>query len=202
MLAVLVWAGAFHVGFVQDLDALLHRAALAVRDSAGVLDALTIALVSLIEPLVYALICLVIVLAGGRGARAVAAAATLVGANVTTQVLKPLLAEPRFHDSLLRQVFPESWPSGHATAAFAALFAALLVAPPERRRTVLVAGGCVAAGVAVSVVARRWHYPSDSLGGLLVAGAWASAAAAWLSSRRPAPAATGAPRRRWLRATG
>jgi membrane-associated phospholipid phosphatase len=204
--AVLVWAGAFHVGVVHDADALVLRAAVAAREAIPGLDLLTSTLLGLIDPFVYPLVCVAIVVAGARlgsADRAFAAAVMLAGANVTTQILKRLLAEPRYHESLVPlQIHPVSWPSGHATAAATAVLAALLVAPPHRRVLVALIGGPLALGVAFAVFARHWHYPSDALGALLVAGAWASAAAAWVSSRRPARAATAAPRRRWLRATG
>jgi membrane-associated phospholipid phosphatase len=204
LLALLTWIGAFHVGVVQDADAALLRALVAVDDADTPLEPFTDGLLELMRPLLYACACLLVLgvgwrLAGAR--RTIVAAAVLAGANVTTQVLKPLLAEPRFHESLARQIGAESWPRGNTTAAFALAAAAVLVAPPASRVVVGIVTGMLALAVGFAVVANHWHYPSDVLGGIAVTGAWASAAG-YVSSRRPAPAATAARRRRWLRATG
>ncbi len=204
LFGLLVWLGAFRVDALHDVDAALLRNAVAADDADPPTELLTDGLLVLIEPPLYALICLLIVGYGflrGAGRRAAAAAGvTLVAANVTTQILKSLLAEPRFHESLGHQVAAASWPSGHVTGGAAAVVAAVLVAPPERRPLVAKIAALVALALSFAVAANSWHYPSDALGGLAVAGAWGSAMAAWLSSRRPA--ATTARRRRWLRATG
>ncbi len=201
LLALIVWAGAFHVDAVQDADAALLRVLIEVDAADMPFEPFTDGLLELMHPLLYALACLLVLGVGWRlaGARqTLAAAVVLAGANITTQVLKPLLAEPRFHESLRHQIGLEAWPSGHTTAAFALAAAALLVAPPQRRLAVGIASGVLALLVGFAVVADQWHYASDVLGGIAVTGAWASA----VSSRRPAPAATAARRRRWQRATG
>lgn len=203
VLAVAVWAGAFHVEVLHDADARLLERLSRLQDT-RVERAVEI-VHRLIEPAAYALVCLAIIITGWAFAgarRAAAAAAAIAGANVTTQLLKRALAEPRHHDVLEQQIVPVSWPSGHATAATVALLAALLLAPPALRVGVLLLGAPMAAIAAAGVVILEWHYPSDVVGGIAVAGAWTAAAAALVSSRRLAPAATAARRRRWPRATG
>ena len=203
LLASITWFAAFRVERLQDLDA-------RVLEVLNRLDGTTAEdVVELFNPAVtmpvYALICLLVLGLGARAAGTRAAIATgvaVVGANVTTQLLKRGLDEPRQNDLLEHQVAAASWPSGHATAVTIVLLAALMLAPGHRRPLVLAVAGTWAAIVCVGVVINRWHYPSDVLGGVLVAGAWASAAAAWVRSSRPARAATAAPRRRWQRATG
>ena len=205
LLAVAVYLGAFYVPVFEELDAELFDRLVAVDLADPPSEPVTDGLTALIEPYAYGFVCALVVAAGWRWAgpvRTLAAAVAIVGANVTTQLLKPGLAATREHDELGRQVDFASWPSGHVTAAAVVVLAAVLVAGPTARRAIAIGGGILTTGVAFSVVANGWHYPSDALGGLLVAGAWASAAAAWVSSRRPAPAATAAPRRRWQRATG
>ena len=68
----------------------------------------------------------------GRTAEALAAGMVLLGANVTTQVLKPLLANPRgtYGDYV---VGVEAFPSGHATAAMSLALVAVVVVPRRLR---------------------------------------------------------------------
>ncbi|HEU4978969.1 MAG TPA: hypothetical protein VFT42_08765, partial [Solirubrobacteraceae bacterium] len=81
------------------------------------------AVAHLADPLPYALLALALAaIALARGRRRVAAAIllVLVGAAVTSEALKPLLAHPRFEEWLgAGQIRAASWPSGHATAAMA-----------------------------------------------------------------------------------
>jgi membrane-associated phospholipid phosphatase len=126
-----------------------------------------------------------------RPALSVAALVAALGANATTQLLKPALAHPRITGGLgLDQIAPASWPSGHATASMSLALAAVLVAAPRWRPALAAAGAAFATAVGFAIVALTWHYPSDVLGGWLVAAAWAFAAAAVVRAveRRPAPA--------------
>jgi len=85
----------------------------------------------------------------------------------------PCFADARYH----------SFPSGHATVAFA-VAAALCQAVPARRRVWL----AVAGGVAVSRVVLNAHFLSDVLGGALL-GWWAGQLGVHLAIRvAPAPA--------------
>ena len=78
---------------------------------------------------------------------------------------------------------------------------AVLVAPPAWRATVALVGGAFAIGVGYGVVVLGWHFPSDVIGGFLVAGAWTSVAVAMLRrfERPPAEQPQG---RGWLPAVG
>jgi undecaprenyl-diphosphatase len=59
-----------------------------------------------------------------------------------------------------------SWPSG-TTAAVAAVVAVVVLVTRRRARAVaVVAGTAVVAVVAIALVAYRWHYMSDALGGI------------------------------------
>lgn len=111
---------------------------------------------------------------------ALAVVVVLTGANVTTQVLKPLLAVQRFTAGLPYQVSAASWPSGHSTAAMSLALCAVLVAAPRWRPLLAAIGAAVAIAVSYSLLTLNWHYPSDVLGGYLVAGAWTLAAIAAL----------------------
>jgi membrane-associated phospholipid phosphatase len=125
--------------------------------------------------------------AAGRRREAVAAAAIVFGAGVTTQVLKQVLAHAR-HATEMRGYelpWPDSFPSGHTTAAASLAVAALLVVPPRLRPMAAVIGGAFTAAMAFSVVLMQWHYPSDTIGACLVVAAWTCAALATLRAMKP-----------------
>src|SRR3954451_21934530 len=104
-------------------------------------------------------------------------AALLVVTGASTQAIKHLLAQPRFESWLgVHQVGAASWPSGHSTAAMTLALCAVLVAPVALRPAVAVLGGAFAAGVGYAVLVLAWHFPSDVLGGFLMAGTWAALA--------------------------
>ena len=102
----------------------------------------------------------------------------LLCANETTELLKPLLAAPR---DLYLSGFDASWPSGHATAAMSLALTAVIAAPPRRRPAVATAMAAFAIAVSYSFLELEWHYPSDVLGGFLVAGTWTLLGVAGLS---------------------
>ena len=94
--------------------------------------------------------------------------------SVSSQVLKALLAYPR-HDSAAGTTFiaPEAFPSGHATASMTLAIALVIVLPPILRPAAALVGAAVALGVSFSIVALGWHFPSDVVGGYLLATGWA-----------------------------
>jgi membrane-associated phospholipid phosphatase len=108
----------------------------------------------------------------GRLTEAAAALAVVAGANLTSQLVKNMLS----HDRL--QAFvenpPDLWtfPSGHVTAAASLVLAIAWVAPVRRRRQVLARGSLFVLAVGLSVLVLGWHFPSDVLGGILVALGW------------------------------
>jgi membrane-associated phospholipid phosphatase len=155
----------------------------------------------LANPLPYALAGLglaAVAFARRRPERAVAVVALLVITGLTTQVLKHLCAQPRAL-AWLGSHAPDdlAWPSGHATAAMTLALCAVLVAPPRLRSLAVLGGGAFALAVGYAVLVLHWHYPSDVLGGYLVAGAWTCLARAALALREepdaePAPSLRGA----------
>lgn len=122
----------------------------------------------------------------GRRREVVAAIVVVVGANLTTQILKTTLEHARNKaiEHGVELPWPNSFPSGHTTAAASVAVALLLVVPAAYRFVAAILGLAITASVGFSVVVLGWHYPSDVLGGLLVVGAWSFAALAWLRSRR------------------
>jgi membrane-associated phospholipid phosphatase len=134
-------------------------------------------------PLLAMLACAcAIALWRGRPLDAVAAVVVVTGANLTTQLLKVALAHPRFQSVLGHdQLGPVAFPSGHATAAASIAIAFLFVVPHEWRPAVAAVGACFVAAVGCSVMVLAWHFPSDVLGGILVASGWGFAV---LAARR------------------
>lgn len=129
-----------------------------------------------------------IALARRRPRAALAALAVVAGANLTTQVFKALLAHPRFEAILgAEQIGANSFPSGHTTAVASIAIAFAFVAPREWRPAVALVGAGLVAAVGCSLVALDWHYPSDVLGGILVAAGWGFAVLAGLRGTEAKP---------------
>jgi membrane-associated phospholipid phosphatase len=131
-------------------------------------------------------------LARRRPLDALAALVVVVGANVTTQLLKALFAHPRAQVLLggsgSHQV---AFPSGHTTAAFSIGIAFAFVMPRSLAPLMLAIGLAFGAAVGGSVVVIAWHYPSDALGALFVAATWGFAALAGVRAAEPHPAVEG-----------
>ncbi|HEY4093929.1 MAG TPA: phosphatase PAP2 family protein [Baekduia sp.] len=127
----------------------------------------------LADPAPYALAGLIlalVALARGRWRIALLIPIAFVLTGTTTEALKHLLAGPRLDEWLgASQISAASWPSGHSTAAMTMALCAVLAAPPRLRPTVAVLGGGFALAVAYAILALGWHFPSDVLGGYLVA---------------------------------
>jgi membrane-associated phospholipid phosphatase len=113
---------------------------------------------------------------------AAAAGAVLLGANVTTQILKPVLANPRgvFGEY---GIAAEAFPSGHATAAMSLALVAVVIAPRILRPLVAFLGAGFALAVGFAIVSLDWHFPSDVAGGYLVAATWCFAGLAVVRTR-------------------
>lgn len=199
ILLLVTWYVAHYVGVVKRADvsilsgfAELHRPRL---------DHLTQFVAQLCNPhpyVVLAAVPVLVALARGRPRVAITVGAIMLAANETTQLLKPLLAGPR--DTVMWDPIPNaSWPSGHATAAMSLALCAVIAVPARRRPVVAAVMSGFAIAVCYSFLELGWHYPSDVLGGFLVAATWTLLGAAGLSlyeARRPsaAPAMPGSDR--------
>lgn len=121
-----------------------------------------------------------------RPGDALAAVLVVAGANLTTQLLKVLLAHPRVKAAIGGDPFePNTFPSGHTTAVASIALAYAFAVPPRWRGLTLTLGAAVVLAVGCSVVAIGWHYPSDVLGGILVAAGWGFAVLALRRAVRP-----------------
>jgi membrane-associated phospholipid phosphatase len=116
-----------------------------------------------------------------RVALSLVAAAVIVGAVLTTEVLKHWVLERP--DLVPSRLYRNSFPSGHATVAFSVGVAATLVVPPSLRRPAAALAVLYAGGIGVAVIAAGWHRPSDVVGAYLVTVAWAAAVVAFAASR-------------------
>jgi membrane-associated phospholipid phosphatase len=165
---------AYGVGAAQHADATLL--ARFIAHGGGSAATVAEAIAHLGDPfplLVMLVIACGVALWRHRPGDAVAAAAVVAGANVTTQVLKVVLAHPRFQPVLGHdQLGPVAFPSGHATAAASIAIAFAFVVPSRLRPLTAVLGACFVTAVGCSVLLLAWHYPSDVLGGILVAAGW------------------------------
>jgi membrane-associated phospholipid phosphatase len=126
-----------------------------------------------------------IAVARSRPRLGVAAAATVLGSNVTTQALKHWLVRPDLLD--LGPANLNSFPSGHVTVVASLAAGALLVMPRRAQPTVAAVGIAATAVTALATVALGWHRPSDVIGAIGVVGAWAAIAGAWAAGRSSTP---------------
>jgi membrane-associated phospholipid phosphatase len=190
---VLLVLFAYGIDAAQRADATLLANFIAHRGSGVGLLAELIAPLADPLPLLLMLACACgIALRRGRPLDAAAAVTVVAGANLTTQILKVALAHPRFqmvlgHDQPAAVAFP----SGHATAAASIAIAFAFVVPHDLRAVAAVVGAGFVVAIGCSVMVRAWHFPSDVLGGVLVACGWGFAV---LAVHRTA--AGGRPRRR------
>jgi membrane-associated phospholipid phosphatase len=163
---------------VRDATALYHF----TRLDRPAVEVLAKALLGLLEPaffVMWAIALMAIAVRRGRPRVAFAVAAVLILAPLSADLLKPVLAHPHAEVAPL-YVKSASWPSGHAAAAMALLWCALLVSPARHRPTIGVLGIAFLVAVAFSLLILAWHMPSDVIGGYLLATLWAALAVAGL----------------------
>lgn len=168
---VVVLVAAYFVPFVESADGLAVAGLVAAHQP--FLRTVAIYVVHFGDPgpfSVGAIIVAIVALRAGRPRHALAALVLIGAANVTTQILQVVLEHDRTHALLERgDISATAFPSGHATATMSLALAAVLVAPAVWRPLVAVAGGVLAMAVSESVLLLGWHFPSDVIGGFLVA---------------------------------
>lgn len=106
---------------------------------------------------------------------AVAASAAVAGAWLSAAWLKSTLDRPRLLDTYAGPA--NTFPSGHILLVVTTTLVAVMVALPHRRTLVATIGAVVAAGYVVALLSIGWHRPSDALGAIGLALAWAAVAA-------------------------
>jgi membrane-associated phospholipid phosphatase len=186
MAAAYAWPTARYV------DAAALKGFLALQEPLGEHRAERLA--EMADPFPFGLLVVALCLTGlliRRPRHVVAAFVMVGGANVTTQILKPLLSESRTYGMLgSEQVSDTAFPSGHATASMSLALAAVLVAPHALRPLAAALGSLYPVLVSYGFLSLGWHLPSDVVGGYLVATAWSLLAVAGLraaATRLPEP---------------
>lgn len=112
-----------------------------------------------------------------RMVTAAAAAALVLGSNLTTQAFKTLWSgRPELLQGMANDWTANSLPSGHTTMAAAAAAAVFLAASPRDRPFWAVPGALWAGGWGGYIFVEGWHRPSDMIAAYLVVTAWACAA--------------------------
>jgi membrane-associated phospholipid phosphatase len=199
LLLVAIWYAAHYIGFVRHADASILSGFVGLgrphaEHGRPGLDRLTNAIAGLCDPkpfVVLAALPVLVAFLRGRPRVAVTLAVILLCANESTELLKPLLAGPRDFVPAA-PISDASWPSGHATAAMSLCLCSVIAAPGRWRPAVAAAMAAFAVAVAYSFLELGWHYPSDVLGGFLVATVWTLMAIAGLAlyeQRRPSAVA-------------
>ncbi|GAB2923339.1 hypothetical protein GCM10027047_20600 [Rhodococcus aerolatus] len=178
----LVQATAVGTATGQRVDQAVMVAAAGVP---GLVGRLTAALLDHLGPAevagVLAVLAVVVLRRGVPRAGSVAAG-VLLGADLTTQLLKATLARPD-----LGLGTSGSLPSGHVTFVAALAVAGVLVAAPRWRVVVGALGAVAVALTAVAVLVQQWHRPSDVVAALLVVAGWVPPARLALRRRRTDP---------------
>jgi undecaprenyl-diphosphatase len=177
------------VGFVVVL-ALAYWVGPAERLDRSVLDALSTPTDTLANEVAYvgfrvvdtipvwvvaAAIAALIALAQWRLGDAVLAVALVAGTGGLVLALKALLANPRYQPVPVgSDVFPweDAFPSGHSAGSLAMSLAFLTVVPPSWRRPTAATGIAFTLFISLGVLILNYHYPSDVLGGWLLAAGW------------------------------
>jgi len=154
------------LGQVVDTAA-MHGAAVQHTKVVAVLDR-TLNGTTLVSLVLVCLVAAAIGVIRKRVDLAVCAALLVIAANGSAQLLKTRLDRPNLDDFPA----PNSFPSGHTTAAASVAFAMILVLPYAVRGLVTLIGAGYVAIIAVATVWAEWHRPSDTVAGMLIVLAW------------------------------
>ena len=190
VLLVVVYLVAVQTGWGQRLDdaALDGRTGRTVilRATGRLLDTISVSSLALLGGATLA-----IAVGRWRIHLAMTAGAVVLGANVTSQILKHfVLGRP----DLVGPIDPlpaASFPSGHTTVAMSLAVAFVLVVPARLRQLTAMLGIAYASLVGTGTVTAGWHRPSDVIGGYLVVTMWTGLAVAGLMRWRGAVAERG-----------
>jgi len=185
MLIVATWFAAFHVAIFRNADLSTYLGFMELHRH-GLVQTATSFFVRLCNPHAYVLwapLVAVIAVLRGRPRVALGVGVILLGANVTTELMKHVLPEPQ-SAGRINGWFPVPatlWPSGHSTAAMAAALGLVLASPARLRPLVAALGAAFAVAVGYSLVAVGTHFPADVFAGYLVATTWTLVVVAALS---------------------
>lgn len=160
------------------LDGHALRGAVASRTRVTDVVERVLDVVSVASVLGAAALVAVVALLRLRRAVGLAALALLLGANLTSQLLKhAVLSRPDLGLSERTPATLNSLPSGHSTVAFSVVVALIVVLPGRLRPVLSVAGTGYATLTAAATMSAGWHRPSDSVAAFLVVGSWVAVVA-------------------------
>ncbi|MET0558996.1 MAG: phosphatase PAP2 family protein [Solirubrobacterales bacterium] len=163
---------AFGGGALAGRDARLVEKLSAPGQPTGLAD-LVVRLGDPLPQLLLLGLAVAVAFAAGRRQWIVPALLLVAAADLSTQALKQLFGDPRYHPVLgFEQIGANSFPSGHTTTMVATALAFALVVPRRWLPPTLLVGAVLSAAVGWSVVALRHHFPSDVVAGALVASTW------------------------------
>ena len=121
----------------------------------------------------------VVALLRRRFVLAAVALGTVLGSNLTTQVLKHfLLDRPNLGVATQGISTANTLPSGHTTVAMSVAVAAILVVPARMRAVVVLLAAAYGCATGVATLSAGYHRPSDAIAACLVVGGWAAGLAA------------------------
>jgi membrane-associated phospholipid phosphatase len=122
---------------------------------------------------IMAMLLAIVAFARGRPRVSLLVLLLVAATSVSSQALKALLAYPRYGAGFGgAHIYPAAFPSGHATASMTLAIALVLVVSPRLRPAAALVGAALAVAVSFSVVSLGWHFPSDVIGGFLLATGW------------------------------
>ena len=128
-----------------------------------------------------------VALARDRPHLALAAGVVIIGANLTTQILKTgILDRPDLVGPTDPLGVHNTFPSGHSTVAMSLAVALVLVVPSTVRALAAVGGVIYATLVGAGTVTAGWHRPSDVIAAYLIVMAWTAISVAVLIDREGA----------------
>ncbi|OJX96145.1 MAG: hypothetical protein BGO96_07700 [Micrococcales bacterium 73-15] len=116
------------------------------------------------------IVAVVLALARKAFGDAVRAVVVVVGANLTTQLLKGVIERPI--DDLPQATYGNSLPSGHTTVAASVVAILLIVVGRSWRPLVALLGVLYAGATGIATLALAWHRPSDAVAAFAVVAAW------------------------------
>ena len=159
----------------QVIDELAYSGRYVHSDTIRVIAAARLTRISVQTVLVGIGVLVLIAMIRSRPRLAGAAATVVVGSVGTTELLKHvLLTRPEIVWLPQGGGLHNTFPSGHATTAFALAVALVMVTSPRWRGVVGLAAGTWAVIVAMSTLAAGWHRPADAAGAYLVVTFWTS----------------------------
>lgn len=160
-----------HTTVGQALDQLVLETVRIAAHRVGPLIALLKRSVSYLSVAVACALVMLIAAARRRYALAIRVGVLIIGANITTQLLKTWILDRPYRGIGLD--LANSFPSGHSTVVLSVAFGLIMVTS-QRLRSVVEVGVAVATSLAlIAILVSGWHRPSDAIGATLICFMWA-----------------------------